>query len=44
MSKVYYFNIEGITEETIKELIKLCEEKNLFYNTDYIELKGGLKK
>jgi hypothetical protein len=40
MKPIYYFNIERVTEETIKELIKLCEEKDLFYNTDYIELKG----
>lgn len=35
MTKTYYFNIEGITEETIKEFIKICEDKNLFYDTDY---------
>jgi hypothetical protein len=43
-TKVYYFETEGITEETIKEFIKICEEKDLFYNTDYIERKRGLKK
>lgn len=38
-TKIYYFEIEGVTEETIKEFIKICEAKDLFYNTDYKEVK-----
>lgn len=43
-TKIYYFEVEGITEETIKEFIKICEARELFYNTDYTERKRGIKK
>lgn len=30
----YYFEIEGITEETLEEFIAICKRKDLMYTVD----------
>jgi tagatose-1,6-bisphosphate aldolase len=31
MANTYYFEIEGITHETLQKFIQICKEEDLFY-------------
>lgn len=39
--ETYYFNLEGISKDTIRELIRFCKSKEMFYETDYLEMEDS---